>query len=59
MRWKGQKGSSNVDDRRGGGGGTGRRVGKKQMGLGGDDSWSLNALPHKEFRIPSKNKTST
>ncbi|MFI1773406.1 glycoside hydrolase family 2 TIM barrel-domain containing protein [Thalassobellus citreus] len=26
----------------------------KQMGLGGDDSWSLNALPHKEFRIPSK-----
>lgn len=35
MRWKGQKGSSNVDDRRGGGGGTGRRVGKKQMGLGG------------------------
>jgi len=26
----------------------------KQMGLGGDDSWSLNALPHKQFRIPSK-----
>ncbi|MEN3324451.1 glycoside hydrolase family 2 TIM barrel-domain containing protein [Mariniflexile soesokkakense] len=25
-----------------------------QMGLGGDDSWSLKALPHESFRIPSK-----
>ena len=24
-----------------------------QMGVGGDDSWSKNALPHQEFRIPS------
>ncbi|MHB0753801.1 beta-galactosidase, LacZ type [Polaribacter sp. M15] len=27
----------------------------KQMGVGGDDSWSQKALPHKEFRIPAKN----
>lgn len=26
----------------------------KQMGVGGDDSWSMNALPHKEFRVPAK-----
>ncbi len=26
-----------------------------QMGVGGDDSWSKNALPHEEFRIPAKN----
>ncbi|WP_199240643.1 DUF4981 domain-containing protein [Tamlana fucoidanivorans] len=26
----------------------------KQMGVGGDDSWSKNALPHPEFRIPAK-----
>ncbi len=25
----------------------------KQMGVGGDDSWSDNALPHKQFRIPA------
>ena len=29
----------------------------KQMGVGGDDSWSQKALPHKEFRIPAKNYT--
>ena len=27
----------------------------KQMGVGGDDSWSMAAVPHKEFRLPSKN----
>lgn len=27
----------------------------KQMGVGGDDSWSQKALPHKEFRISAKN----
>ncbi|MBP2830662.1 DUF4981 domain-containing protein [Aquimarina sp. U1-2] len=26
-----------------------------QMGVGGDDSWSKNALPHKEFRVPTQN----
>lgn len=26
----------------------------KQMGVGGDDSWSKKALPHPEFRIPAK-----
>ncbi|MFD0861409.1 glycoside hydrolase family 2 TIM barrel-domain containing protein [Sungkyunkwania multivorans] len=26
----------------------------KQMGVGGDDSWSMNALPHEEFRVPAK-----
>lgn len=26
----------------------------KQMGVGGDDSWSKKALPHKQFRIPAK-----
>ncbi|MCM4155797.1 glycoside hydrolase family 2 TIM barrel-domain containing protein [Gramella sp. AN32] len=26
----------------------------KQMGVGGDDSWSKNALPHEQFRIPAK-----
>jgi beta-galactosidase len=26
----------------------------KQMGVGGDDSWSLNARPHKPFRITPK-----
>ncbi|WP_350285811.1 glycoside hydrolase family 2 TIM barrel-domain containing protein [uncultured Croceitalea sp.] len=26
-----------------------------QMGLGGDDSWSKNALPHEEFRIQPRN----
>jgi beta-galactosidase len=26
----------------------------KQMGVGGDDSWSKNALPHEQFRVPSK-----
>lgn len=26
----------------------------KQMGVGGDDSWSLQALPHPEFRVPAK-----
>ncbi len=26
-----------------------------QQGVGGDDSWSQNALPHPEFRIPAKN----
>ncbi len=26
----------------------------KQMGVGGDDSWSQKALPHKEFRLPAK-----
>lgn len=26
----------------------------KQMGVGGDDSWSKSALPHEEFRVPSK-----
>ncbi|AWX43714.1 Beta-galactosidase [Flagellimonas maritima] len=25
-----------------------------QMGVGGDDSWSMNALPHEEFRVPAK-----
>lgn len=25
----------------------------KQMGVGGDDSWSLNAQPHAPFRIPA------
>ncbi len=25
----------------------------KQRGLGGDDSWSMNARPHKEFRLPA------
>ncbi|GEC72770.1 beta-galactosidase [Flavobacterium flevense] len=27
----------------------------KQMGVGGDDSWSQHALPHEQFRIPAKN----
>ncbi|GAA4271167.1 glycoside hydrolase family 2 TIM barrel-domain containing protein [Aquimarina gracilis] len=27
----------------------------KQMGVGGDDSWSKNALPHEEFRVPAMN----
>lgn len=26
----------------------------KQMGVGGDDSWSLQALPHEAFRLPAK-----
>ena len=26
-----------------------------QQGVGGDDSWSQNARPHPEFRIPAKN----
>lgn len=26
----------------------------KQMGVGGDDSWSKNALPHEQFRVPVK-----
>lgn len=26
-----------------------------QQGVGGDDSWSQNARPHEEFRIPAKN----
>ncbi|MCL6266107.1 glycoside hydrolase family 2 TIM barrel-domain containing protein [Flagellimonas myxillae] len=26
----------------------------RQMGVGGDDSWTLNARPHEEFRLPSK-----
>jgi beta-galactosidase len=26
-----------------------------QQGVGGDDSWSLQARPHPEFRIPVKN----
>ncbi|WP_205783203.1 glycoside hydrolase family 2 TIM barrel-domain containing protein [Flagellimonas allohymeniacidonis] len=25
-----------------------------QMGVGGDDSWSMNALSHEEFRVPAK-----
>lgn len=27
----------------------------RQMGVGGDDSWSKKALPHQQFRVPSKN----
>ena len=27
----------------------------KQMGVGGDDSWSMAAVPHKQFRLPSEN----
>ncbi|EDY84733.1 Glycosyl hydrolases family 2, immunoglobulin-like beta-sandwich domain [Verrucomicrobiia bacterium DG1235] len=27
----------------------------RQIGVGGDDSWSKSALPHPEFRIPSGN----
>lgn len=27
----------------------------KQMGVGGDDSWSKDALPHEQFRVPAKN----
>lgn len=27
----------------------------KQMGVGGDDSWSLQALPHEAFRVPAQN----
>lgn len=27
----------------------------KQMGVGGDDSWSEDALPHEKFRLPAKN----
>ena len=26
----------------------------RQMGVGGDNSWSLAALPHQEFRLPAK-----
>lgn len=26
----------------------------KQMGVGGDDSWSKKALPHKQFQVPAK-----
>ena len=26
-----------------------------QMGVGGDDSWSMAALPHEEFRVPAQN----
>ena len=26
-----------------------------QMGVGGDDSWSMNALPHQEFRVYPRN----
>lgn len=26
----------------------------KQMGLGGDDSWSIRARPHKEYRLPNQ-----
>ncbi|WP_431123726.1 glycoside hydrolase family 2 TIM barrel-domain containing protein [Flagellimonas flava] len=26
----------------------------RQMGVGGDDSWTINARPHEEFRLPSK-----
>lgn len=26
----------------------------KQMGVGGDDSWSKKALPHQQFRVPAK-----
>jgi beta-galactosidase len=29
-------------------------VDMKQMGVGGDDSWSLQALPHEAFRLPAK-----
>ncbi|MEL7119050.1 MAG: glycoside hydrolase family 2 TIM barrel-domain containing protein, partial [Bacteroidota bacterium] len=27
----------------------------RQMGVGGDDSWSKKALPHEEFRVPAQN----
>lgn len=27
----------------------------KQMGVGGDDSWSKKALPHQQFRVQAKN----
>jgi beta-galactosidase len=27
----------------------------RQMGVGGDDTWSFKALPHEEYRIPSGN----
>ncbi|HBH22852.1 MAG TPA: glycoside hydrolase family 2 [Cytophagales bacterium] len=27
----------------------------RQMGVGGDDSWSLQARPHDEYRLPAKN----
>lgn len=27
----------------------------RQMGVGGDDTWSMKALPHKEYQIPSGN----
>ena len=26
----------------------------KQMGVGGDDSWSGNARPHRQYRLPAK-----
>ena len=26
----------------------------KQMGVGGDDTWNLDARPHEPFRIPAK-----
>ena len=26
----------------------------KQMGVGGDDSWSMHARPHKQYRLPAK-----
>ena len=26
----------------------------KQMGLGGDDSWSMRARPHEQYRLPNK-----
>ena len=29
-------------------------VDHKQMGVGGDDSWSSHAIPHEAFRLPSK-----
>ena len=29
-------------------------VDHKQMGVGGDDSWSMQAIPHEEFRLPAQ-----
>lgn len=28
-----------------------------QKGVGGDDCWSMAAIPHEEFRVPAKNYT--
>ncbi len=30
-------------------------VDHKQMGVGGDDSWSIQAIPHEEFRLRAQN----